>query len=318
MTGACTTRADADGGAPSAARTTSRSAATICCMPRRYSATSTCGSPPAGAGAGRGGERDGRELVGGRQRARHPLAVGGAHLAAVEQVRRPGGHGRGVDRLGVAAVEQHRGVDRHPGRGQLGQRQQEPADPVVAGGVAGHRGVRAVAEDLADELGQHPPGPGLDEHPRAGRVHRLDLLAERHRRRDLAGEALAHGVGVAVVGRGGGVRPHREAGHLTSTSPRWAARASAAARSRGVWKAQATGQPAGAIPALGQPRHGLGHLVGRPRDHALVGGVVVGHDHVGPGGERAPRPRRPGRAPRPWPRGRRRARRRGWPRPGPG
>ena len=243
----------------------------------------------AGRGGRRlGGERDGRELVGGRQRARHPLAVGRADPAAVEQVRRPGGHGRGVDRLGVAAVEQHPGVDRHPGRGQLGQRQQESADPVVAGGIAGHRGVRAVAEDLADELGQHPSRPGLDEHPSAGRVHRLDLLAERHRRRHLAGEALAHGGGIAVVGRGRGVRPHGEAGHRHLDVAQVGGEGVGGRPQPRRVEGAGDGQPAGAIPALGQPRHGLGHLVGRPRDHALVGRVVVGHDHVGPGGERAP------------------------------
>ena len=47
--------------------------------------------------------------------------------------------------------------------------------------VAGDRAVGAVAEDLADELGEHPAGPGLDEHPRAGRVHGLDLVDEADR-----------------------------------------------------------------------------------------------------------------------------------------
>ncbi len=69
-----------------------------------------------------------------------------------------------------------------PASGQLGEGPQQPGQARLAGGVHGRPRVRPVAEDLADQLGQHPAGAGLDEHAGAGRVHRLDLLDEPHRR----------------------------------------------------------------------------------------------------------------------------------------
>ena len=65
--------------------------------------------------------------------------------------------------------------------------------------------------------GEYLPGqPGedrlradLDEHPRAGGVHRLDLVGEPHRRDEVLGQLPGDRGGFGRVRRGGGVRVHR-------------------------------------------------------------------------------------------------------------
>ena len=92
-----------------------------------------------------------------------------------------------LDDRGIAIPEQRVGVDRRVARGDRGERTQELADAGVAD-VARDRDVRAIAEDLGDQARQHLTRSGLDEHARAGVVHRDDLVREPHRPGDLLGE----------------------------------------------------------------------------------------------------------------------------------
>ena len=106
-----------------------------------------------------------------------------------------------VELRGVAPGEERVGVDRHAVHGELAERAQQLHDAVLARAVARDRDVRPRAQDLADESGQHPARPGLDEDARAGRVHRLDLGREAHRLRDLLGQQRADRVGLGRVRR---------------------------------------------------------------------------------------------------------------------
>ena len=140
-------------------------------------------------------------------------AAAGRRPCAPGARRRSTGPVRGVPATGSARpANRMRGIDRHPGRDQLGQRGQQPVQAVLAGDVAGHRGVRPVAQDPADQAGQDPARPGLDERARPGLVHGLDLLGEPDRRGDLAGQGLPHRVGRVGIGSGGGVGEDREPG----------------------------------------------------------------------------------------------------------
>ena len=74
--------------------------------------------------------------------------------------------------------------------------------------IKGHSGMRRRLENLADEFGQNPARPDLDEpgDPIAG--HRVDHLAEPHRLTHLIAELSRD---VVAVRLGGHVRVHREA-----------------------------------------------------------------------------------------------------------
>ncbi|OLT11591.1 hypothetical protein BJF79_23810 [Actinomadura sp. CNU-125] len=95
---------------------------------------------------------------GGPQAVRRGVAVGGRDEVPVDE---PGRCGRGrVDGTGVAAGEQRERVDRDA-RGGEDEGVEQAVQAVAADG-----GVRAVAEDGADESGEGAAGSGLDE--RAG------------------------------------------------------------------------------------------------------------------------------------------------------
>ncbi len=142
--------------------------------------------------------------------------------------------------------------------------------------VAAQRLVRPVAEGLADQRRQHATRTGLDEDPRARRVHRLDLVHEPHPARELRGQPVAD-VGVR---RRRDVRPHRESrltkgnGLQTSREPVTGARHQRTVergRDRDVLHAQ---------PGLAQHLDGVLHSLGRAGDHDLLGRVVVGHHDI--------------------------------------
>ena len=95
----------------------------------------------------------------------------------------------------------------------LGRERREPAMPAARRLglriIKGHSGMRRRLENLADEFGQHPARPDLDEpgDPVAG--HRLDHLAEPHGLTHLIAELTCD---VLAVRLGGRVCIHREAG----------------------------------------------------------------------------------------------------------
>ena len=66
----------------------------------------------------------------------------------------------------------------------IGRQSRKPAMPAAKGPgfrvVEGHGHMRCAVEDLADELGEHPAGPDLDETGDPVARHRFDHLAEPH------------------------------------------------------------------------------------------------------------------------------------------
>ena len=120
--------------------------------------------------SGRGQADDGSS-VGGLQRVGHRRTARVADEVAVD---RPAGDWRrqGADvEHARPLVEEQRRVDGHARGGQRADGQQQAADAVLARRVARDGRVGPIAQDLADQLGEHPTGTGLDEHPDAGRVH---------------------------------------------------------------------------------------------------------------------------------------------------
>ncbi len=259
----------------------------------------------------------------GTRRGRSARPGGGAPAGIVPSAARtrwpstvqPGRFGRGAVAASTASRPRNSQPvrDGHPGHRQLRQRRRgsrgTPGGPAVAGrpsGAAGRRGRRRPA-------GQHPPGPGLDEDPGPGRVHRLDLLDEPDRRADLGGQLAADRVRVGGVRRGRAVGPHRDGGRARrpiassarpNASPRGGhQRAVERARDRDPLRAE-PGRRAGGPTAASTPAVG-------PEITICVGRVVVGqHDLAGEPGvgehladlpRRRPRPRPscPGRPPAP-------------------
>ena len=97
-------------------------------------------------------------------------------------------------------------------RDAVGSQGREPAMPAARRLglriIKGHSGMRYRLENLANEFGQNPAWPDLDEpgDPVAG--HRLDHLAEPHRLTHLIAELSRD---IVAVRLGGHVRIHREA-----------------------------------------------------------------------------------------------------------
>ena len=112
----------------------------------------------------------------------------------------------------VTACEEGKRIDGHPGGGQFGEGVQQAGQAVLAGGVAADGGVRAVAQDLADEVGEDASRPRLDENPGARLVHGLDLLGEPDGPGTLPGEGGGEFGRVRVVRGGGRAGPHGEGG----------------------------------------------------------------------------------------------------------
>ena len=151
---------------------TSRSAATSSRMLRRYSSTAAVGlaaGRPRSPGQRPGSRRAARRRAAAssapthrwRSRTRWPLTdqpgTGAGRRPEVEHAR--------------PLVEEQRGSTGTPAVASAGDGQQQAADAVLARRVTGDGRVRAVAQDLADQLGQHPARAGLDEDPGARRVH---------------------------------------------------------------------------------------------------------------------------------------------------
>ena len=144
--------------------------------------------------------------------------------------------------------------------------------------------VGAVAEDLADQLGEDPAGAGLDEHPDARRVHALDLVDEVHRAAPPARPA-GPGSSAGSVGVGGAgawsTTPGRGAAPTSTVSSRSASSVAAAATT-GLWKAHDTAMRLALTPSSSSALTAASTDRGGARQHGLAGRVVVGDDEVGP------------------------------------
>ncbi len=191
---------------------------------------------------------------------------------------------------------------RRAGRGRRASR----AGRSAGRGSQADGAVRPVAEDLADQPGQHPTGSGLDEDPGAGLVHRLDLLDEAAPGAPIwAASSARTASAVGAVRRRRAVGPDRErAARRTDAGPATSAKRSPGAGDQraveGAGDRDAASPPR---PASRSSRTAALDRLRRPGDDRLPGRVVVGDDHRGRRSGRRPapaRPRRRRRRRRPW------------------
>lgn len=151
-----------------------------------------------------------RHPPGRAQSARHGLSVSRPYEMAVHQPSgtpgRLGGQRRGTP------LEQRLRVEGDARRGEFGQRGHQAGHAVFGRDVERDGGVRPVAQDPADQSGQHPARARLHKGPHPGGVHRLDLLGEAHRFGELSGQQLPYAHRLGGIGTRRGVRPDRKRG----------------------------------------------------------------------------------------------------------
>ena len=142
--------------------------------------------------------------------------------------------------------------------------------------------MRPVAEDPLDELGEHAAGADLDERAHAARVHRLDLLDEAHRLRELRRQALAHRVGIATGTASASALPiHGDRRRRRPRSPRGTRGTARSSRPRagcGTRSPPAAASPV--IPCAASASSTRVDRLGRAREHDLRRAVVVGDHHL--------------------------------------
>ena len=279
---------EAGGAAPSAASTTSRWAVTICCMPRRYSATRTCGSSaPGTAAAGAARPSGGKSVAGGSEPGtRSPVAVR-TWLPLI----RYGARGGGADTSTATASRPENSASASTGTpaaassASASRKRRTPSSPATSHATATWG---ASPRMRPTSWVRTRPGPA-STNTRAPAAYMASIWA-----RKTTGSATWRATSARTASGSGSygaavVLDHTgPAGAATAMPASRSASAADAAASRGVWNAHATGRRRAARPRLAQRRHGRLDLRGRARDHALVGGVVVGHDHRRPLGQRDP------------------------------
>ncbi len=118
---------------------------------------------------------------------------------AVDQPTGPAWAVRGRDRTHVPPGEQRRRIHCDTRRGKLGEREQQPAQPVFTGNVRSDGGVRPTGEDPTGQPRERLPRPDLHEDPYTGRVHRLDLIDESDRARNLLRKRPPDRIGAPLI-----------------------------------------------------------------------------------------------------------------------
>ncbi len=229
------------------------------------------------------GSVDEVDAPGRHQPAGHRFSVDGADELTVHRppwTLRRGEPGH-VERVPTGEQPGRRQLD--AGNGQRGNRVQQSSKPRPGARLDSHRHVRALAQDGSDQSRQHLAGTGLDEDPRTGRVHRLDLLDEAHGRADLPGELVAD----VAVGRCSPVGPDRYSRRVQRDSVEGRAeRLRTGGDDRAVERA-GDREALGAQACRTQRLDSAGHVVGRTRDHRLSRRVLVrGNDPAGEAGAR--------------------------------
>ena len=208
-------------------------------------------------------------------------AVGGTDEVPVDGPTRGGLRGGlEVDRDGPVG-EEDRGVDRDTVDGQLGQGGEEALDTGLAAHVGADGDVGAVAEDLADDLGQDPARADLDEDAGPGRVHGFDLLHPADRLGHLAGHEGSDAVGVLGIEVGEGVRPHGEPGREDLDLGQMGGEGGLGPGHHGAVEGAGHGEGLGGESCRREDLDRPGHCRGGSADDGLVGGVAVGHDDIG-------------------------------------
>ena len=216
-------------------------------------------------GRGGGGQAGGR--TDGRRRSGHIGAMVGA--------------GQGDDHAGRAGRRARHvlpggQVDRATGGGEAREHVREVAQATTpAGGVGGHREVRTVTEDAADEPRQGRPGANLDEDAHAGVVHRLDLLHEADRADQLVGEQRPALYGVVRVAGAGGVRVDRHAAAGRRPVGQGFGERGPRVGDEGAVERRADVEPSGAQSSGGARSFGRVDRRASARDDALLRAVAV-------------------------------------------
>ena len=133
-----------------------------------------------------------------------------------------------------------------------------------------------VAEDLADEAREEPARAGLDKDPRAGLVHRLDLLGEPDLADELIGQQPADRLRVGRVAGRRHVAKDREPGGPDVEPLEGPPEPLARAGHQGAVERGGDGQGGARQPRGLQRRGGASHPRPCPADDHLPGAVVVG------------------------------------------
>ncbi len=141
--------------------------------------------------------------------------------------------------------------------------------------------MRPAGEDPADQPGEYPPRPDLNEDPHTGRIHRLDLVDKSDRARDLTGERLSYRVGLRLVRLGGDIRPDRDARLADRNLVQLRAERLDRARNHRAVERARHRDPPGRQPCGRKASDGEVDRARRTGDHGLVRCVVVGDHNVG-------------------------------------
>ena len=213
---------------------------------------------------------------------RFPVAVRGGRWGRGREVR-PGDLDRQAGlagRFGDEPLVPAREADRVAERGEPGQDTGEVGDvpPPASRGVHGDGGVRALAEDRADEPGELAVGADFQEGPDARAVQCFDLRDELDRPGELPGEQGAGRVGIVRVGLGRGVGVDRDARGREGDGAQLRAKRPARLGDEPAVKGGGDGQRARCDRALLEQPRGPRDLLGGAGKDRLLGSVLV-RDH---------------------------------------
>ena len=136
-----------------------------------------------------------------------------------------------------------------------------------------------AGQTLVDEVGQNSAGTDLDERPRTGVPHRLDLFNESHRLGDLVSQRRSHALDVGDIRSCGGVGIDGDLGSgERDRGEELGERSRCATDDFGV-KRRGYRESSGGHTGSAESLNRIVDIVGRAREDDLVGRVVVGHDH---------------------------------------
>ena len=171
-------------------------------------------------------------------------------------------------------------VDRHLVDGDLTEHVVEVENPVPSGLVEGQSEHLLVGQDLQRQVGEHAARACLDEDPRSGLVHRLDLLGELDRSGQMLAEQSGDLLGIGRIELGGCVGEDllRRRGKLELVEV--TLEAVLHLRDDRRMERARHGHLAGGESCLLELRHGILDALARPRDHGLHGRVEVGDPHA--------------------------------------
>ena len=221
------------------------------------------------------GKRRGRgEVAGGGDRQGRPLLA--LEVGAGERHDHAGGSDRPEGEVLPGAQVDVAALGGEPGE-HVGEVLQATS---AQRGIGGVRGVVSVPEDATDHAGQRGLRADLHERSDAGRVHALDELDEADRGGQLIGQQCAGGGRLRGVRGGGSASVDIDETGAERRRLQRGREAVPSVRDELAVERRRHVEAAGAEACVGARRFGRVDGIPAPREHALLGGVPVGEDHV--------------------------------------